>query len=110
MNTVRPSPSPRIDAAKVHIASTLCSNEMGGWRRACFCFFLFLKTLLTFNLQLMPGTYADSQVAQDTYRDDVWLRGLASRDPQSIAKYWMPVRMCVWVGVGGWMSLWRAHE
>lgn len=38
-----------------------------------------------------PGAkWADSQTAQDAYRDNVWMRGLIARDPRSITKYHMP--------------------
>ncbi len=36
------------------------------------------------------GVFNDTQVAQDTYRDDLWMRQLIARDPNGIAKYHMP--------------------
>jgi hypothetical protein len=38
-----------------------------------------------------PGAkWADMQVAQDVYRDNVWMRALIARDPTAISKYHMP--------------------
>ena len=36
------------------------------------------------------GVYADSQVAQDTYRDDYWLRQLIAGEATSMSDYHMP--------------------
>jgi hypothetical protein len=36
------------------------------------------------------GVWADSQVAQDTYRDELWMRQLIARDPTGISDYHMP--------------------
>ena len=41
-------------------------------------------------LETPIGVYADSQAAQDTYRDDVWMRQLMSRDPTGVYNYHMP--------------------
>lgn len=41
-------------------------------------------------LETPVGKWADIQTAQDTYRDDVWLRQLIDRDPSGIARYHMP--------------------
>ena len=38
-----------------------------------------------------PGAaWADSQVAQDTYRDNTWMKALIARDPAAISSYHMP--------------------
>ena len=41
-------------------------------------------------LETPHSKYADSQTAQDTYRDDYWLRQLISKDPRSMSNYHMP--------------------
>eukprot|EP00039_Didymoeca_costata_P008618 m.114286 g.114286 ORF g.114286 m.114286 type:complete len:908 (-) comp14159_c0_seq2:73-2796(-) len=41
-------------------------------------------------LETPVGKYMDSQIAQDTYRDDIWMRQLIARDPTGIAQYHMP--------------------
>jgi len=41
-------------------------------------------------LETPVGTFDDSQVAQDTYRDDFWLRQLIARDSTGISMYHMP--------------------
>ena len=41
-------------------------------------------------LETPIGTYADSQTAQDAFRDDAWMRQLIDRDPAGIYDYHMP--------------------
>merc|ERR1712190_623434 len=41
-------------------------------------------------LETPVGIYADSQVAQDTYRDNLWMRQLIARNPLGISEYHMP--------------------
>ena len=41
-------------------------------------------------LETPHSKYADSQTAQDTYRDDYWLRQLIAKDPRSMSNYHMP--------------------
>jgi hypothetical protein len=41
-------------------------------------------------LETPHSKYADSQTAQDTYRDDHWLRQLIAKEPTSMSNYWMP--------------------
>lgn len=41
-------------------------------------------------LETPDSKYADSQTAQDTYRDDHWLRQLIANEPTSMSNYWMP--------------------
>lgn len=41
-------------------------------------------------LETPVGLYLDSQVAQDTYRDDVWLRQLIAKEAASLSDYHMP--------------------
>ena len=41
-------------------------------------------------LETPIGVYLDSQVAQDTWRDDLWMNQLIARDPSAISAYHMP--------------------
>ena len=41
-------------------------------------------------LETPVGVYADSQTAQDTYRDDIWMRQLIARDATGVFDYHMP--------------------
>lgn len=41
-------------------------------------------------LETPVGVWADMQVAQDIYRDNVWMRQLIDRDSTGISAYHMP--------------------
>ena len=41
-------------------------------------------------LETPVGVYQDSQVAQDTYRDDLWLQQLIAKTPTGLSQYHMP--------------------
>jgi DUF1680 family protein len=41
-------------------------------------------------LETPVGVWSDMQVAQDIYRDNIWMNGLIARDSLSISKYHMP--------------------
>lgn len=41
-------------------------------------------------LETPVGVWADMQVAQDIYRDNVWMRQLIDRDSLGISAYHMP--------------------
>jgi hypothetical protein len=41
-------------------------------------------------LETPVGVWSDMQVAQDIYRDNIWMRQLIARDSLAISKYHMP--------------------